>query len=649
MQKKLMLVVGLFVIAVMVLTSCTPQTVVETVTVKETQIVNVETTKIVNVETTKIVESTKIVEVAKASFTTPHPILSKLEVRQAMAYCTNKLDLLKAAYPLSTEADRAALVMNTFIPTKHWAYAGDENITLYPFDVAKGTALLETAGYKLAEGAAIRTDKDGNALSLKFTTTNAAFRIAWAAVWESQMKACGIEIIRLHAPASWWFGDSTGVKRRDFELGAFAWVGQADPGGQTLYACDQIPTVENNWAGQNGMGWCNQAASDAIKKANNTLVRADRVAQYTIVQKEFTKDVPTIPLFQRMDVYAVNSKLTGFAPKTNGDGFYTYNMETWVLPGKDTIVFGSIQEPSTLFQLIVDAMTARIVGSALSGVSFISENFDYFENQQKPLSTIENGLAKNNDVDVKEGDLILNANGDPVALKAGEKVMDITGATVDFKAGVKMKQLVVTYKWIAGMKYSGGNPVVKADFELNYKINCDKESGATSFITCFSIAKVDFVDDTSYTVTWKPGYQGATYYMAPIGFYDSNLKLSDGRLLKDVAAKDWGTLKEVAELELQDNVGPYMIKEWVKGQKITMVPNPNFYGGAPKTKNIVFLFVTAENADAQLLGGQVDILDALTITSISQTLKDAAGKGTITLITSPQATWEHIDINLFLR
>jgi ABC-type transport system substrate-binding protein len=80
-----------------------------------------------------------------------------------------------------------------------------------------------------------------------------------------------------------------------------------------------------------------------------------------------------------------------------------------------------------------------------------------------------------------------------------------------------------------------------------------------------------------------------------------------------------------------------------------MVPNPNFYGGAPKTKNIVFLFVTAENADAQLLGGQVDILDALTITSISQTLKDAAGKGTITLITSPQATWEHIDINLFLR
>ncbi len=48
------------------------------------------------------------------------------------------------------------------------------------------------------------------------------------------MADCGIQILRLHAPASWWFGDTTGLARRDFELGAYAWVGQVDPGGQTL-------------------------------------------------------------------------------------------------------------------------------------------------------------------------------------------------------------------------------------------------------------------------------------------------------------------------------------------------------------------------------------------------------------------------------
>ena len=242
----------------------------------------------------------------------------------------------------------------------------------------------------------------------------------------------------------------------------------------------------------------------------------------------------------------------------------------------------------------------------------------------------------------------MDANGNPVDAAAGVKVIDNTGATVDFADGMMMKQLVVTYKFIEGMKYSDGNPVIKDDFDLSYKINCDRTSGAVTFITCDQISSVNFIDDTSYEVTWKPGYQSSSYNLAPIGFYNSNLKLSDGRLLKDVPAAEWQLLPEVAQYELQDNVGPYMIKEWVKGQKMTFVPNPYFYGGTPKTPNIVISFVTAENAEAQLLAGQVDILDPLTITSIDQTLKDAADKGEITLITSPQATWEHIDINLFL-
>ncbi len=649
-RKSIFIALSFLALVALALAACTPTEVIKTVIVTQ-EVPQIQTQV---VQSTVTVKETQVVEVAAPSFSTPDPLTSDLAVRQAMAYCTNKLDLLQAAYPLSTEEQRKALVMNTFIPTKHWAYAGDENITIYPFAPEKGKAVLEAAGWVLDENTGYRA-KDGVSLTLHFTTTNSGFRQAWGAVFVSNMSDCGIEIIPLYAPASWWFGDSTGVKRRDYQLGAFAWVGQADPGGQTLYACDQIPTAENNWTGQNGMGWCNEAASTAIKLANNSLVRADRVKEYTIVQQEFTKDIPTIPLFQRMDVYAVSSQLQGFAPKTNGDGFYTYNVETWTLPdkdttlpNKDTIVFGSLQEPSTLFQLIVDAMTARIVGSLLSGVSFISENFDYYPNQQDPMSTIESGLAVNNDVAVNEGDKIIDANGDPKDAAADVKVMDNTGATVDFTSGVMMKQLVVTYKFIPGMKYSDGNPVIKADFELNYKINCDRESGATSFITCDQVQSIEFVDDTSYTVTWKPGYQGATYFLAPFGFYNSQLKLSDGRLLKDAPAKEWGTLPEVAQYELQDNVGPYMIKEWVKGQKITMVPNPYFYGGTPATPNMVFSFVTSENAEAQLLAGQVDILDALTITSISQTLKDAADRGEITLTTSPQATWEHIDINLFL-
>jgi ABC-type transport system substrate-binding protein len=652
-HNKFMLVCGLILIASMLLTACQPQTIIQTVEVtKEVQVVQ---TQVVEKSVEKVVESTKVVEVEKKSFTTPHPILGDLKVRQAMAYCTNKLELLQAAYPLLSDDERKPLVMDTFIPKKHWAYAGDENVTIYNFDVEKGKKLFDDAGWKLAEGADFRANDKGETLAVKFTTTDAAFRKAWAAVWEQQMAACGVQIIRQHVPASWWFGDSTGLKRRDYELGAFAWVGQVDPGGQTLYACDQIPTVENNWTGQNGMGWCNQAASDGIKKANNTLIQADRIAQYKIVQQEFTKDVPSIPLFNRADFFAMNPKLEGLNPLVNGDGNYTYNAEEWFLPGKDTIVFGTIQEPSTLLTIITDAMTAKIAIGLVSGIAARSENFAYSPNLQKEMSTLESGLAKNAEVDVKAGDLVVDADGNatdadgnPLALKAGVKVIDSTGATVEYKDGtVKMKQLTVTYNWVDGLTFPDGHKLAKEDLELGYKYTCDRTNGATSFITCDQIQSYAADSDTSYTTVYKPGAQPATYYLAPFGWWEAGLKLSDGRLLKDVPPADWGKTPEVSE-KITD-VGPYMVSEWKKGESITFVPNPHYFKGEPKTKKIVIKILTAENAESQLLTGDVDFLDSLTLTSVSETLKKAADDGKVKLLVLPQATWEHIDINMYLR
>jgi len=49
-----------------------------------------------------------------------------------------------------------------------------------------------------------------------------------------------------------------------------------------------------------------------------------------------------------------------------------------------------------------------------------------------------------------------------------------------------------------------------------------------------------------------------------------------------------------------------------------------------------------------LIGGQVDILDFSTLAGVSETLKNAANEGKIEIIVDPSASWEHIDMNLFL-
>jgi ABC-type transport system substrate-binding protein len=649
-HTKLTVVLGLIVIATMLLSACQPQTVIQTVeVVKEVEKV-VKETQVVEVE--KTVEKTQIVEVERKSFTTPHPILGDLKVRQAMAYCTNKVDLARAGYPLLTEEQAQALVMDTMIPKSHWAYAGDENITLYPYDTAKGGALLDEAGWTLAEGDSVRYNADGVPLALKFTTTNAAFRQAWAAVWEAQMAECGIQILRSHVPSSWWFGDTTGLAVRDFEIGAYAWVGQADPGGTTLWTCNQIPLPENNWVGQNYMGWCNEAASKATYAANNTLVKEDRIKNFLILQQEYTKDVPAIPIFNRTETFSHVAGLTGFDPKP-GEEYYTYNVADWEIPGKDTIVMAFTQEPASLYTTVESGFTA-VLAASLMGFprAHTTLNYTYEPLYLTELPTVESGLALNNEVEVKAGDKVVDATGEVVELANGMKIVDSTGAEVEFSGSpVKVHQLVVTYDWIDDITWQDGKKISKGDFELSYKTVCDKESGATTFYTCDRIAGIVFDDDSKYTVTYLPGYQNPEYFAAPYGPSPAHQPIESGeyagKTLADVPAKDWPTLVEVAEKPY--SYGPYMITNWVKGEKLEYEANPYYYKGAPKTPKMVIQIVTAENAESQLLTGQVDVLGSETLAGLTEQLVAAEEAGKVKNIVNAGATWEHIDFNLFVK
>src|SRR5690606_33045124 len=111
-------------------------------------------------------------------FTTPHPILSDVKVRQALAYCIDREALIASVYPYVE--DGTALEMDSFLPKTHWAYSGPY-ADMPMFDPEAGKALLEEAGWAQGDGP-VRTNANGDALVLKFTTTSAQFRQTWSAV-----------------------------------------------------------------------------------------------------------------------------------------------------------------------------------------------------------------------------------------------------------------------------------------------------------------------------------------------------------------------------------------------------------------------------------------------------------------------------------
>jgi len=597
-------------------------------------------------------------------FTTPHPILSDVKVRQALAYCIDREALIASVYPYVE--DGSELLMDSFLPKTHWAYGGPY-ADLPMYDPEAGKALLEEAGWTQEEGAPVRTNANGDSLVLKFATTSAQFRQTWSQVMIQNVADCGFQIIPTYAPASWWFGDTTGLARRDFELGAFAWVGQADPGGRTLYACDQIPLPSNGWEGQNYMGWCNEAASAGIVKANNTLVREDRIAAYNVVQQEFAKDVVSIPVFQRAEAEAWSANIDGFA--VDPTEYSSAKAAQWsLIDGGDTIVVAMTQEPDSLWGLVSSMAAAAYVIAPGVGQTFTQFNYDFQPVVQDGLSTLESGLAANEAVDVAAGDVVYTYDGAPAKLEAGTKVTDSDGNAVEWDgtSPLKMNQLTVTYK-LKPYTWSDGTPGSVADMELAARIECDRNSGATSYAGCDTIGmgeegidnvlnNITFGEGLEMTVKYLPGAQSPTYYLYPFGntgkggLYPAHQVLSDGRVLADVPAEEWLTLPEIAERPL--SFGPYYVKEWNKGQNLVLEQNP-YYGGDVATPNIIFVFVADGNqAVAQLLNGDVDIVEKSTLGAGAevQTVIDAAAAGQpVKYEISPSPTWEHIDINLYTK
>ena len=73
-------------------------------------------------------------------YTTPHPILSDIRVRQAIAHCIDRDALIASVYPYVSDDVKPTLRMDTFLPKTHWAYSGP--YTDYPYDPDAGDGAL---------------------------------------------------------------------------------------------------------------------------------------------------------------------------------------------------------------------------------------------------------------------------------------------------------------------------------------------------------------------------------------------------------------------------------------------------------------------------------------------------------------------------
>lgn len=578
---------------------------------------------------------------------TPHPILSDIRIRRSIAYCADRSALVGSVYGYLDDAQRQVMLMDTFIPKNHWAYTPPPITYTYPFSPAAGQALLDAAGWSLGPGAGYRTNSAGYELALKFTTTDAGFRVSWALALENQLRDnCGIRLVRFHVPGGVLFSSASGLQRRDFELAGYAWVGQSDPGGVTLYACDQIPTPANNWAGQNYMGWCNTAASDAVKQAGNSMSRAERIAHYAIAQREYATDMVSLPLFTRLSLYASAPNLTGFAPNP-GENYYAWNIYSWTVPATNTLVLGFTQEPSSLFPLVDSSFAANLAASLIYGRGTTTLDFDTQARLYQSIPTLENGGATTQTVSVMAGARVLDANSNVVTLAFGTRVKDVAGQIVTYTgSAIGMPQMVITGSYLSGLRWSSGAPLLQADLQLWDNINCAPTSGATSYFFCDRTANREYLSDTTARYTLVPGYLPGNYTTTYLpGAYPSERVLSDLRMLKDVPASEWASLPEIKESPI--GLGPYRIVSWVNGQRMTFERSAYFTPTTPLMQNAQIRLLSSAIAAQELISGNIHFL-GFDSGADAPALFAAAALNQVMVYPVAGTTMEHIDMNLGL-
>lgn len=212
------------------------------------------------------------------------------KVRQALTIGLNRKEIVQGVY------GPYANVINIPQSTESWSYT-DEGINKYEFDTAKAKALLDEAGWKV--GADGIREKDGEKLTINFSATadNPVVE-ALLPIMSNNYKELGIKL------TSETLDFNAIMDKKDtgkFDMFFAAWGLTPDP--------DTTTFITNG--AQNDIGYSNKKVDELTLAGKHELDQEKRKQIYKQLYLELNKDLPTIFMYQRRDMWPVNGRVSG--------------------------------------------------------------------------------------------------------------------------------------------------------------------------------------------------------------------------------------------------------------------------------------------------------------------------------------------------
>ncbi len=232
------------------------------------------------------------------------------ELRQAIAHCIDRDALIDAVQWGQGE------VANVFVPSSHPDYV-DTALTTYAYDPERGNRLLDELGWDGINSNGVRF-RNGNLLSLRYNVNlpesyTGQLRETVANLIVEDLADCGIftEIsthtaIRMYSdwPDSILFG-------RQYDLGHYGWLLPGAP-RCSLYTTQEIATTDYP-AGSNASGYSNPLFDEACFEIDVAVTDAERNNAMARLQRQFSQDLPSLPLFFRQRIAIASPDLLNYA------------------------------------------------------------------------------------------------------------------------------------------------------------------------------------------------------------------------------------------------------------------------------------------------------------------------------------------------
>ncbi|HTC62860.1 MAG TPA: ABC transporter substrate-binding protein [Candidatus Saccharimonadales bacterium] len=234
------------------------------------------------------------------AFNLENATLAKREVRQALAYATNRDEIIKFLYRGQARPADGPL------PNSSWAY--DPDIRKYGYDPQQAEQLLDAAGFpRHAAMGGMRVR-----LSLK-TTTEESSRLL-ATVLQEQWRKVGIDLDVRPLEFATLYSD---MARGSFEIFTLRWIGaNNDPDTFFEYVFDSRKAPP---AGANRGHYRNPEVDALLDQARVEGDREKRRAIFSRVQKIVAEDLPYVSLWFMDNVSVHRKRISGVQLSPTGD------------------------------------------------------------------------------------------------------------------------------------------------------------------------------------------------------------------------------------------------------------------------------------------------------------------------------------------